>query len=96
MKSLCGNIDYIRKLSYCQGAEGRKMERAENNSFAYCKFKELCKREGITPYQVAVRSNGIISTAVLTQWKNAEYELKLDKLRAIAEVFGVPVTDFIE
>lgn len=68
----------------------------ENNSFAYKKFKKLCEEKKITPYRVANSSNGIISTAVLTQWKNGEYELKLDKLKAIADVFDVSVTEFIE
>ena len=68
----------------------------ENNSFAYLKFKQLCIKNNVTPYQVSVKSNGAISTAVLTQWKNGEYELKLEKLKAIADVFSVPVTVFIE
>lgn len=68
----------------------------ENTSFAYLKFKELCEKFGFTPYQVANKSNGIISTTVLSQWKGGQYELKLDKLKAIAEVFGVSVTEFIE
>lgn len=72
------------------------MDKMENCSFAYLKFKELCFKNNLTPYQVALRSNGIISTAVLTQWKNGDYDLKLDKLKAIANVFGVPVTEFIE
>lgn len=72
------------------------MAKKENKSFAYLKFKELCSKNNITPYQVSVRSDGAISTAVLTQWKYAEYELKLDKLKIIANVFGEPVTVFIE
>ncbi len=72
------------------------MAKKENDSFAYLKFKELCSLKKMTPYQVSVQSKGVISTAVLTQWKNAEYELKLDKLKVIANVFGEPVTVFIE
>ena len=72
------------------------MIKEENNSFAYLKFKELCSKNNMKPYQVSARSNGVISTAVLTQWKNGDYDLKLDKLKAIANVFGVPVTEFIE
>ena len=70
--------------------------KTENKSFAYQKFKTLCDDRNVTPYQVAVGSNGTISTAVLSQWKYGDYELKLDKLKAIAEFFGVPVTEFIE
>lgn len=72
------------------------MTKTENSSFAYLKFKQLCSQNNMTPYQVSLQSNGAISTAVLTQWKNAEYELKLDKLKIIASVFGEPVTVFIE
>ena len=72
------------------------MTKSENKSFAYKQFKELCSKYKLTPYQVSARSNGIISTTVLSQWKNGEYELKLDKLKAIADVFGEPVTIFIE
>lgn len=71
-------------------------KKSENKSFAYKQFKKLCSKNKLTPYQVSIRSNGVISTTVLTQWKNGEYELKLDKLKAIADVFGEPVTVFIE
>ena len=72
------------------------MEKIENNSFAYQKFKELCDSYNVTPYQVSVGTNGLISTAVLSQWKNGEYNLKLDKLTIIANYFNEPVTTFIE
>lgn len=72
------------------------MEKIENNSFAYQKFKELCDSHNVTPYQVSVGTNGLISTAVLSQWKNGEYNLKLDKLTIIANYFNEPVTTFIE
>lgn len=68
----------------------------ENNSFAYLKFKQLCDKKNVTPYQVSVGTDGKISTAVLSQWKNGEYNLKLDKLTLIANYFDVPVTVFIE
>ena len=72
------------------------MTKKENNSFAYLKFKQLCSEKNMTPYQVSVQSDGASSTTVLTQWKNGEYELKLDKLKIIANVFKQPVTVFIE
>ena len=53
------------------------MTKTENNSFAYLKFKSLCDEHKMTPYQVSVKSNGAISTAVLTQWKNGEYDWNL-------------------
>ena len=69
---------------------------AKNTSYAYSKFEELCSKNNLTPYQVAKKSNNGISTAVLSQWKNGDYDLKLDKLKVLANVFNVPVTEFIE
>lgn len=68
----------------------------ENNSFAYLKFKQLCEQKNVTPYQVSVGTDGKVSTAVLSQWKNGDYNLKLDKLMLIANYFNVPITVFIE
>lgn len=67
-----------------------------NTSFAYKKFESLCNENKVTPYQVSVGTSGKISTTVLTQWKNGEYNLKLEKLMLIANFFNIPVTDFIE
>lgn len=72
------------------------LEKSENTSYAYKKFKELCEIHNVTPYQVSIGTNGKISTAVLSQWKNGDYDLKLEKLSVIANFFNVPVTDFIE
>ncbi len=72
------------------------LEKSENKSYAYQKFKELCKVHKVTPYQVSVGTKGKISTTVLSQWKAGEYNLKLDKLVIIATFFNEPVTVFIE
>ena len=72
------------------------LEKSENTSYAYRKYKELCKINNVTPYQVSAGTDGKVSTTVLSQWKYGEYALKLDKLSLIANFFGVPVTDFIE
>ena len=68
----------------------------ENNSFAYLKFKQLCDKNNVTPYQVSVGTEGKVSTAVLSQWKNGDYDLKLEKLTLIANFFNVSITEFIE
>lgn len=73
-----------------------KQEISENTSYAYLKFKQLCESHNVTPYQVSVGTNGYVSTTVLSQWKNGDYNLKLDKLTAIANFFGESVTVFIE
>lgn len=67
-----------------------------NTSYAYKQFEKLCNEKKVTPYQVSVGTEGKVSTTVLTQWKNGEYNLKLEKLMLIASFFNVPVTDFIE
>lgn len=66
------------------------------DNFAYNKFCKLCEERNVTPYQVSKGTNNEVSTTVLSQWKNREYNLKLEKLRVIAEFFGIPVTEFIE
>ena len=73
-----------------------KEEKSENTSYAYRKFKELCEIHNVTPYQVSNGTDGKVSTTVLSQWKNGEYNLKLDKLSFIADFFNVPVTYFVE
>ena len=73
-----------------------KDAKRENNSYAYLKFKQLCKERNVTPYQVAIGTNKKISTSLLSQWKSGLYNLKLDKLYLIADYFGVPVTEFVE
>lgn len=72
------------------------IKKTENKSYAYQRFKELCEIHKITPYQVSIGTNGEISTAVLSQWKAGDYNLKLDKLTIIANFFNEPVTIFIE
>jgi len=67
-----------------------------NTSYAYKQFERLCNERKVTPYQVSVGTDGKVSTTVLTQWKNGEYNLKLEKLSLIANYFGEPVTVFIE
>lgn len=67
-----------------------------NTSYAYKQFEKLCNEKKVTPYQVSVGTEGKVSTTVLTQWKNGEYNLKLEKLMLIASFFDVPITDFIE
>ena len=67
-----------------------------NTSYAYKQFERLCNERKVTPYQVSVGTDGKVSTTVLTQWKNGEYNLKLEKLSLIANYFGEPVTIFIE
>lgn len=60
----------------------------------YEKFVELMKEHDVSPYQVA-RATGV-ATSTLTNWKQGKYQPKIDKLKKIADFFGVPVTYFLE
>ena len=68
----------------------------KNTSYAYKQYLILKNKHGKTDYQVSKDSNGAISTAVLSQWGRGDYDLKLDKLAILANVFSVSVSDFIK
>lgn len=60
----------------------------------YDVFDRLCKSRGITAYQVA-KDTGV-STSTLSSWKIGRYVPKSDKLKRIADYFGVPVDNFYQ
>ena len=60
----------------------------------YNKFVELLKGKGVTVYQVS-KDTGI-SNSTLSDWKAGRSEPKLDKLKKLADYFGVEVTFFLE
>lgn len=60
----------------------------------YNKFVELLKGKGVTAYQVS-KDTGI-SNSTLSDWKAGRSEPKLDKLKKLADYFGVEVTYFLE
>ena len=60
----------------------------------YNKFVELLKGKGVTVYQVS-KGTGI-SNSTLSDWKAGRSEPKLDKLKKLADYFGVEVTYFLE
>lgn len=59
----------------------------------YKKFQELLNASEKTPYQVS-KDTGI-STATLSNWKKGNYNPKVDKLKILADYFGVTVDYFI-
>lgn len=59
----------------------------------YKKFQELLSESGKTPYQVS-KDTGI-STSTLSNWKNGNYNPKVDKLKILADYFGVTVDYFL-
>lgn len=60
----------------------------------YEKFQELLDKFHKTAYQVA-KDTGI-STATLSNWKLGNYTPKLDKLKILADYFGVSIEYFVE
>ena len=60
----------------------------------YKKFAALLDKNNKTAYQVS-KDTGI-STATLSNWKNGNYNPKLEKLKILADYFGVGVEYFLE
>lgn len=60
----------------------------------YEKFADLLAKTNKTAYQVA-KDTGV-STATLSSWKKGEYTPKVDKLKVLADYFGVDINYFIE
>lgn len=59
----------------------------------YEKFENLLKKNGKTAYQVS-RETGI-STATFTNWKYGRYKPKVEKLKILADYFGVKIEELI-
>ncbi len=60
----------------------------------YEKFERLVKARGITTYRVA-KDIGLAST-VFSDWKSGKSKPKADKLKKIADYFGVTIEYFLE
>ena len=59
----------------------------------YEKFEALIKDRGITPYRVS-KDTGI-PTSTLSEWKNGRSNPKADKLKILADYFGVDIKDLL-
>lgn len=60
----------------------------------YKKFEELLKKNNLTAYRVA-KDTGI-SAVVFSEWKKGKSNPKADKLRILADYFGVSIEYFLE
>lgn len=60
----------------------------------YEKFDQLVKARGITTYRVA-KDIGLAPT-VFSDWKSGKSKPKADKLKKIADYFGVTIEYFLE
>lgn len=59
----------------------------------YQKYVELKNALNVTDYAVS-KATGI-STATLTNWKQGRYNPKVDKLKILADYFGVSIEYFL-
>jgi transcriptional regulator with XRE-family HTH domain len=60
----------------------------------YRKYEMLLEKYKITSYKVAKETG--ISTATLSDWKTGRSVPKIDKLKILADYFGVPIEYFLE
>lgn len=60
----------------------------------YEKLQVLLDKTNKTAYQVS-KDTGI-STATLSSWKRGEYRPKIDKIKILADYFGVSIEYFLE
>lgn len=60
----------------------------------YKRYAELRDERHVTDYEVA--KNTGVSTSTLTNWKYGRYTPKVNKLRLIADYFGVPLERLLE
>lgn len=59
----------------------------------YEKYVQLRDSKGVTDYKVAQDTG--ISTATLSEWKKGTYVPKIDKIKKLAEYFGVTIDELV-
>ena len=62
--------------------------------FLYKKYEELLKKNGKTSYQVS-KDTGIAQSTI-SDWKTGRSRPKVEKLKILADYFGVDVNFFLE
>lgn len=60
----------------------------------YSRYERLLLKKGVTSYRVS-KATGISQT-VFSEWKRGKSIPKVDKIRKIADYFGVSVGYFLE
>lgn len=60
----------------------------------YKKYVLLRDEKGVTDYRVAVETG--ITKSTFTDWKNGRSNPKVDKLKILADYFGVTIEYFID
>ena len=62
--------------------------------YLYNRYEELLKKTGKTSYQVS-KDTGI-AQSTLSDWKSGRSKPKIEKLKILADYFGVDVGYFLE
>lgn len=62
--------------------------------FSYKKYAALRDSKSITDYEVSKKTE--VSTSTLSNWKAGRYTPKSDKIKKIADYFGVSIEYFLE
>ena len=60
----------------------------------YKKFAKLLKKNKLTAYRVAKETN--LSPTLFSDWKSGKSNPKVDKLKILADYFGVTIDYFLE
>lgn len=60
----------------------------------YAKYEALRNARNVTDYEVYKQTN--VPTSTLTNWKKGRYTPKIDKIKKLADYFGVPIEYFLE
>lgn len=60
----------------------------------YEKYIELRDKKGVTDYRVAIDTG--IPKSTFTDWKTGRSNPKVDKLKILADYFGVSIEYFLE
>ena len=62
--------------------------------FSYKKFKELLSKNNVTQYRVS-KETGLYSS-LFSEWKAGKSCPKADKIKILADYFGVSIEYFLE
>lgn len=70
------------------------LNNVEGGNTLYKKYEELLRRTGKTSYQVSKDTR--IGENILSYWKNGRSKPKTDKLKILADYFGVSIDYFLD
>ena len=90
-----GNVYYLsgkRSISHFRSKSNTNIRKGGVK--LYKKIAELLQKANKTAYQLS-KDTGI-AQSVLSDWKNGRSKPKVDKLKILADYFGVPIDYFLD